>query len=837
PTGARFVPGTLLAGRWRLVAPLGRGGMGEVYRADDLKLGEPVALKFLPPALAGDAAALARLHREVRIARRVAHPNVCRVFDVGEAEGQTFITMELIDGEDLAGLLRRIGRIPADKALEVARQLCAGLAAAHDEGVLHRDLKPANVMIDGRGRAKVTDFGLAGLAHRFGRGDAGEGTPAYMAPEQLAGREVTVQSDLYALGLVLYELTTGRRPFAAATRAELARAQSETSPPGPASLADGVDALTERAILRCLAADPADRPASAREVAAMLPGGDPLAAALAAGETPSPEMVAAAPRRGSLARPVAAGLLAAVLALVALLFWLNPRVGSHGRLPAGHPPEELAFLARRWAGELGAGGGVEAAGWEQRTGILLALAEAGAGDGLWRRVESGAVPIEGFWYRSAPRPWQPRSPLVREEDPPLGQPGEVLFRLDPDMRLRSFVAEPPVDPPPGEAPDWGPWLARAGLDPTAVRAVAPRWRPPVYADRRAAFEAVPAGGGDPLRVEAASYGGRPVWFEVVEPGARPHHAVPPVESASETAFWWLLGLFYLIVAVLAAVLARRNLRAGRGDRRGALRIAGFVLAIEGIAWLIAAPHAAGPIELLLLMEAAAEAVLLAALVYLAYLALEPFVRRRWPQRLVSWSRLLAGDLSDPMVGRDVLVGVLLGLAMAALNLGRVWATAEEAGYGLPLHPMPPIVLEGWRGLIVWLETTLLSGLIVSIASLVFLVLLFAVLRRRWAAAVVFGLLFAGVVALTRPTPLGLLTSLVVAAVWTLALVRGGLLTAVVTHLCFFLGFYYPWTLDPGAWYLRATLVAAGAAVALALYGALTAIGGRAALAGWLPEEG
>ena len=138
--------------------------MGEVYRAEDLRLGEPVALKFLPEKLVEDGAALARFHREVRTARLITHRNVVRVHDLGEVDGQPFLSMEYVDGEDLASLLRRIGRLPADKALEIARQLCAGLAAAHERGILHRDLKPGNVLVDGQGRAKITDFGLAALA-------------------------------------------------------------------------------------------------------------------------------------------------------------------------------------------------------------------------------------------------------------------------------------------------------------------------------------------------------------------------------------------------------------------------------------------------------------------------------------------------------------------------------------------------------------------------------------------------------------------------------------------------------------------------------------------------
>ena len=158
----RFAPGTLLAGRFRIVAPLGRGGMGEVYRADDLKLGQTVALKFLPDELMRDAGAPRAVPQ--RGARRapISHRNVCRVYDIGDADGRPFLTMEYVDGEDLASLLRRIGRLPQDKAIEVARQICAGLAAAHERGVLHRDLKPANVMIDGEGRVRLTDFGLAG---------------------------------------------------------------------------------------------------------------------------------------------------------------------------------------------------------------------------------------------------------------------------------------------------------------------------------------------------------------------------------------------------------------------------------------------------------------------------------------------------------------------------------------------------------------------------------------------------------------------------------------------------------------------------------------------------
>ncbi|MGP0075278.1 MAG: serine/threonine-protein kinase [Bryobacteraceae bacterium] len=244
----RFPPGMVLADRYRIIGLIGQGGMGEVYRASDLKLGQPVALVFLPAATAENPQLLARFHAEVRIARQVSHPNVCRVYDIGEVGGSTFLSMEYVDGEDLSSLLRRIGRLPGDKAIEIARKLCAGLAAAHDKGLLHRDLKPANVMIDGRGQVLITDFGLAAFAGQIEDGQVRDGTPAYMAPEQLAGKEVSVRSDVYALGLVLHEMFTGKRAFEDGSK--------RTTPTNVTSLAKDIDPLVERVILRCLDLEP-----------------------------------------------------------------------------------------------------------------------------------------------------------------------------------------------------------------------------------------------------------------------------------------------------------------------------------------------------------------------------------------------------------------------------------------------------------------------------------------------------------------------------------------------------------------------------------------------------
>jgi serine/threonine-protein kinase len=181
---ARFTPGRIFASRYRIVSLLGRGAMGEVYRADDLRLGQSVALKLMSAAMASRHDGLRRLSDEVRLARGIAHPHVCRVYDIGYAEGWHYLSMEYVDGETLASLLRRIGQMPMPKALEMARQLCAGVGAAHARGVLHRDLKPSNIMVDGRGQIRIMDFGLAVSVADDVREVAG--TPAYMSPEPRA---------------------------------------------------------------------------------------------------------------------------------------------------------------------------------------------------------------------------------------------------------------------------------------------------------------------------------------------------------------------------------------------------------------------------------------------------------------------------------------------------------------------------------------------------------------------------------------------------------------------------------------------------------------------------
>jgi len=440
---SRFVPGTILAERYRIIGLIGSGGMGEVYRADDLKLSQPVALKFLPDQFLSDGAALARFHREVRVARQVSHRNVCRVYDIGEVDGQQYLSMEFIKGEELSSLLRRIGRLPADKAIEIKRQLCAGLAAAHDRGVIHRDLKPANVMIDADGNVRITDFGIAGLIEEIRDEDVRAGTPAYMSPEQLAGQELTVRSDIYSLGLVLYELFTGKKVFDAPTLVQLLQLRKrDTTPTTPSTLIRDIDPLVERAILRCVEKEPDKRPASAIQVAASLPGGDPLAAALAAGETPSPEMVAAASREGALKPPVAVALLATVAIAFLAVVLLADKVQLHRLVSLEKSPEALKERARTVVRRLGMteqpadstfGLGVD----YDALNYLFQNKPA-----LLSQLGKSEPATMYFWYRQSPRYLIPRyqnASRARVWDPPEVEPGMATVILDPMGRLLEFI--------------------------------------------------------------------------------------------------------------------------------------------------------------------------------------------------------------------------------------------------------------------------------------------------------------------------------------------------------------------------------------------------------------
>ncbi len=844
---ARFVPGEMLAERYRIVGLLGKGGMGEVYRADDLKLGQAVALKFLPEHLTTDGAALARFHREVRVARQVSHKNVCRVYDIGEVDGRHFLSMEYIKGEELSSLLRRIGRIPADKAIQLARQICAGLAAAHDVGVLHRDLKPANVMIDGDGNARILDFGLAGLSEEFADNELAAGTPAYMAPEQLEGKEQTVRTDIYSLGLLLYELFTSKKAFEAATLGELLKLRkSNTAPTSAGSLVKDLDPLVEKVIDRCIQTDPALRPSSALQVAAALPGGDPIAAALAAGETPSPEMVAAAPKQGILRPAVAGALFASFLLMLALGMWLTKYTAIYRMTPLSQSPEVLRARARDVIAKLG----YTAEPLDSKDGVILKedylnyIAEHDQSPSRWQKMRTEGPGPYRFWYRQSPRYFRGFEE-IEVDKPALDVSGMVSVYLDMKGRLHWFVGVPPQREPPPDpkgtvqtALDWSMVFREAGLDIANFQPVASTSVPLHAYDARAAWE-----GADPAhpelrtQVEAAAFRGKLVYFETIYPWDQPTRQEEPPESSGHRVLIFILISILLITLMGSAVLARRNLRLGRGDRRGATRVALVYFGANLLVWLFVEHHNGLPTrELDLLLLFLATSLFSSTFLWLLYVALEPFVRRRWPGWIISWSRLLAGDYRDPLVGRDLLVGAVIGVAMIVVQkFAYVGPQLIGRGSGLILNPGS--VAFGSHNFFLSFATQLSAAFFQAFIA-VFLLLLFVVILRRERVALI--LLWLLITLLTTlVTQVGLIMAPFPALssfLMLFALRRYGLLALISAIFFYHLAIFYPMTTELTAWYAMDFTIALVICIALAAYGFYASLGGEKLFSGKMLEE-
>jgi protein kinase-like protein len=849
----RFIPGAVLAERYRIIGLLGKGGMGEVYRADDLKLAQPVALKFLPEKLLKNTDALKRFHAEVRTARKVTHPNVCRVFDIGEARGLHFLTMEYIDGEDLSSLLRRIGRLPEDKAVEIARQLCAGLTAAHEEGVLHRDLKPANVMLDGRGRARITDFGLAGLADEFQGQEIRSGTPAYMSPEQLAGKEVTVKSDIYALGVTLYEIFTGKKAFGASTLDELIKQQETSRPISISSLVKEVDPQVERVILRCLEKDPKDRPGSAVQVAAALPGGDPLAAAIAAGETPSPEMVAAAPKQGALRPAVAALCFAAVI--FALIF-ISVASQKASLLSIVSPKKSPEALAER-AGEIAKRAGYteppvdKAYDFDIDYDYIDYIYDQDKSPERWQRLKNHQPAAMQFWYRQSLRHLEPRTNItVTPDDPPQVLPGMLHVVTDMEGRLLKFTAVPsPLDRA-GEvhgdphAPDWRALFNEAGLGFEDFKSVEPQYPPLTYADGRAAWEGVfPAQAEMPMRVEAASFRGRPIYFEILGEWTKPKHLQLPEADAAGTRgtrFFATIFAVFMTVIILGGLLAKRNLRLSRSDRKGAFRLASLIFTLSLLAWLIGASHVptfAG--ELTLFWFAIAGALMQTAIVWVLYVALEPYVRRRTPHRIISWSRLLAGNWRDPMVGRDILIGIICGLGVHVIRFTGRHFVPRALGQpgGISTNGIVQTLLGAQEIGYHFFGWQLFMSLLHGMGYVLLLLLLTLLLRKNRLAIVGLWLLFMlPQVATGEFSPIPLLLTGIQWAGIAFVVARFGLLAMIASQFFYFMGLFYPYTTDFSVWYASNSIFAVVICIAFAAYGFYTSVGGRGAFRIGLLED-
>jgi protein kinase-like protein len=276
-----------LGQRYDILGEAGHGSMGNVYKARDRETGETVALKLLKPEIASDQAMMDRFKNELLFARKITHKNVCRVHEFNRVGGIAYTSMEFVEGESLRSVLNRFGGLPVRKAISVTQQICSGLKEAHAQGIVHRDLKPENVMIDSQGNVKIMDFGIARSMESLTRLTGSMvGTPAYMAPEQVAGKPVDYRTDIYSLGLMLYEMFTGAQAFQADTAVALALKQMRETPPPPHEVDPSIPVGIERAILKCLEKEPGKRFQSVAELEAALRSAAPSASPAAPAPVP-----------------------------------------------------------------------------------------------------------------------------------------------------------------------------------------------------------------------------------------------------------------------------------------------------------------------------------------------------------------------------------------------------------------------------------------------------------------------------------------------------------------------------------------------------------------------
>jgi hypothetical protein len=822
---AQYVPGTTLIHRYRIVSPLGKGGMGEVYRAEDLKLGQTVALKFLPKSLGRNAEALMRFTREVRMARQVSHPNVCRVFDMGEADGQAFLTMEYVDGEDLASLLRRIGQLPQAKGVDIARQTCAGLAAAHEHGIVHRDLKPANIMLDGRGRVRITDFGLATVPLEPDTIEARAGTPGYMSPEQLSGAAITVQSDLYSLGLVLYEVFTGKRPFDAQTFDEMMRQREQGKLAPPSRYVKEIDPLVDRMIMRCLDCDPAKRPASALQLAATLPGGDPLAAALAAGETPSPEMVAAAGEEGALQAWKAWTVLCGIALLLACCTALSQRANLINFVPGEKSPEVLSAAAREIANSLGyTKRPADSAYWfDEDVEPYLDAFQLSASEFYRRAGQYFPSPVR-FSYRQSPQPIQTNSPwLVRADDPVPTTLGDLTVGMDTQGRLQSFRVIPYPNgkgsKPTESSSDWPYLFERAGLNFSDAKTIPDDWYTTQLTDQKFAWEVAHDGNG--IQVHGGKYKDRVVWFEIGPTWDGAAFYRPVVNSVD-----WVPNALVVCLLLACLFVARKNKRLGRGDLAGAFRGAAAIFLFT-LVWLVLTSHRfSGPYWLfewlqLVLGRSAG----LALQWWVLYMALEPYIRRTYPEALISWNRLLAGRVRDALVGRDVLIGVGFGALMALPNLLTYalpsWFPIKQ---GTPWFS--EYALQETSAYLGSLALQAMAALYLALVSLGFVFLAWKIFRSKTTALITLGLIWT--IIFLHPENLWqeLPLSILAAAVLVACLMRVGLLGLVVALFTNVSVFFGCLTTDFSRWYAPRSVTVLALILIIATYAFWVSTAGR-----------
>lgn len=832
-----FETGDMVAERYRIVSLLGEGGMGRVYRAEDLRLHKTVALKFLPPLHILDPTWRRRVEREVNLSRAVSHPGVCRIHDLGEVDGAPFISMEYVDGEDLSSLLRRVGRITGPRAIAIARQLCAALAAAHIHGVLHRDLKPANVMIDGKGRVRITDFGLAVYAGQVDRAEIRSGTPRYMAPEQIAGIAVDERSDIYSLGLVLYEMFTGKPAFTAENRSDYLRIHRTVEPEAPSAIVPDIDPHVEAVILACLRKDPAERPVSALAVAASLPGGDLLAAALDAGQIPTREMLADAAAHGPIDRKkiCITGIVGIALFALSLLIGHDTHpIATHG---GAKSPEVLAELARQVATSAGLqpNNTIDDGRYFPATDAdLTPFVETADGGRLVLALPRGEDVL--FRYRlRAPKSLPPAGDVLS-----FIMPTRTPFELSPasdqsslivlDGQGRPLLVQ--ADKGVGQATtnsDWHSLVRAAGFDARDLTPVPPLTTPGGNPTEHLAFSVNPKTGEDGgVRIEIATTGNHVSFFAALRESTKDPQGLLYSTPARWIAIRTVRSAVLLALIAIALPLAWRNLSAG-GDVVGSLRVGAFVFSLRLIGNLLSAQNANGFKGLVEnCTNGTISALCEGLIVALFYISIESHVRQLWPRTLGSWSRLLNGRIRDRFVARDILFGCVVGA---------FWAILLFVDRGLPVwmnwNSRPQLRmyqslddLVGGRFAIAGLLTSLRGGIYQGLALLFLLVIgTWLTGKRKWPALVIvwfFGSLMYAPTA-SSPVAAWTLLSFGLVGLGLYVLTCWGLVSILSALVVLSLLGVFPITTYFGAWYAGYGIFACIATLAIGLWSFLQAM--------------
>jgi serine/threonine-protein kinase len=651
-----------------------------------------------------------------------------------------------------------------------------------------------------------------------------------------------MRSDIYALGLVLYEVFTGKRAFAEAPA--LVRARGEHTPSRPSSVVKDLDLIVEKVILRCLETDPASRPPTALAVAAALPGGDPLAAALAAGETPSPQLVAASGDKAGLRPRTAVVCLAGVLLGLAVVASLSIHYSALEKMGLEQTPEVLTQKSREIVARLGYAGRPADSAFSLRfDGDFQDYVEKNDKPPHWEAVLAARPSLLQYWYRQSPDTLLANEfkdnlltpGIVTQDDPPTVLSGMINLQLDPQGRLTYFQAIPPQkldekkDPARAQATpapfDWNILFNAASLDPSQLQAAEPTWTSLAASDARMAWTGTWPGTTRPLRVEAAAFQGKPVFFSLIGNWTKADRSTSSEKKSLGQRVSSIFGLV-LVCSLLvgSAFLARRNYRRGRGDREGALRLALVMFVLEiGLFWCRSHFSSLGNI-LFLSVVAASTALFIAGVTWMLYMAIEPWVRRHWPQTIISWSRLLSGQGRDPVVGRDILFGVLLGVTWTLVFQIRSIPMMHMGS--APFLFSTEALMGGREALGAWLRQW--PGSIQT--TLIFFFVLFGLkvlLRKEWIAAIVFIAIFALPRALNSTyVTVELPAQILVYAIAVLLVLRFGFVSLACAIFTVDLMANAPFSSDFSAWYMMTSILALLSVLALAGWGFYHSLGGE-----------